>query len=73
MNKDNYAILSEAYLQIRVAYDICVNDSGSIVRLINQSGSKDARIKFDLLYTALSAATDMLEKLVAADKAFWAP
>lgn len=73
MSKDNYTILSEAYLQIRAAYDICGNDSGSIIRLIHQSSDKDARIKFDLLYTALSAANDMLETLLEADRTSWTP
>ena len=71
MDKDNYTILSEAYLQIRAAYDICCNDSTSIVRLINQKEERDARIKFDLLYTAISSANHMLEKLVEADKSSW--
>lgn len=73
MRKDNYAILYEAYLQIRAAYDICANESGGIVRLIHQSGDKDARIKFDLIYTAISSADGLLQMLVEANRDSWNP
>ena len=71
MNKDNYTILSEAYLQAHAAYDICVNDSGSIVRSIRQCKDQEARVYFDLIYTALSEITRNLKMLVEADRESW--
>lgn len=72
MDKDNYTILSEAYLQARAAYDICVNDS-SIVRSIRHCNDQEARINFDLIYTALSEINRKLQMLVEADKSSWEP